>query len=427
MAEGGLELKSEIQRQTFWMISTDLRILLYALSVVAILIFAYGFYRRFRLWRRGIREKVTWYDIKTNFTYFWNLAVKQTKVRKDRLFGYLHRFISYGFVVLFIGTVLVFIDEDFHIPILQGTFYLLYELALDLFGLFFVIGLVAVLAVRMGKKRKRLNFSKMDNTFIILLLILGIGGYILEGIRLAETQVTHAGWSPVGYVVGLIIQDNPMFGLASYTSWWMMHAVFAFTLIAIIPYTKLFHMVTVPLLMLFQPVKRTGKIRLPYIAEEGITEDDRSIAVQNVYDFTAWQLLSTDVCTECGRCDSQCPANLSGKPLKPRSIVTKIRDHMHENTDIRSFIIPEELNSCTTCAACVEACPVSINQMDLIVSMRRGLILNKEIETQAENTLMNMEEQHNIWGKPWSSRADWSLGMNIPIAGQGTNKKKEET
>jgi heterodisulfide reductase subunit C/nitrate reductase gamma subunit len=427
MVEGGVGMNSEIRRDTFWMISTELRILLYVLAAVTIFVFLFGFYRRFRLWRKGIREKVNWNEVKTNLVYFWNLGVRQTKVRKDRLYGYVHRFISYGFVILFIGTVLVVVDYDFHIPILRGSFYLIYEVVLDVFGLLFIIGLVAVLAIRAGKKRKRLKLGTMDSAFILLFLIIGVGGYILEAIRLSVTQIEHAVWSPVGYMLALMMKGSPLFGAQSYSIWWTTHAIFAFVLIAIIPYTKLFHFFTAPLLMIFQPVKRTGKIRFPYAAEEMTTELDRSIGVQNVYDFTSWQLLSTDACTECGRCDSQCPAHISGKPLKPRSIVTKIRDHMHQNTDILSFIQPEELNSCTTCGACVEACPVSINQIDLILSMRRGLILNKEIETEAENVLMNIEEQYNAWGKPWSQRADWSLGMNIPLAGQRTNIKKEET
>lgn len=417
-------MNNEIRRETFWMISMELQVILYVLAAVATFIFLYGFYGRYRLWRKGIREKVTWSDIRENFKYFWNLGVRQTKVRKDRLFGYAHRFISYGFVVLFIGTVLVFIDHDFSIPILRGTFYLIYELVLDLFGLLFLIGLAVVLTVRWRKQRGRLHFGKMDNAFILLLFAIGIGGYILEAIRLNETQVEHAQWSAVGYALGLALRDVPMFGLASYSWWWSSHAILAFVLIAIIPFTKLFHFITAPLLMLLQPVKRTGKLRLPYLTEEIAAEEERTVGVRKVYDFTSWQLLSADVCTECGRCDSQCPAHLSGKPLRPRSIVTKIRNHMHDNADIRAFITPEELNSCTTCGACVEACPVSINQVDLIVSMRRGLVLDREIEKEAEQALIHMEDQHNVWGKPWSERKNWSLGLNVPLAGQRTDKKE---
>jgi Fe-S oxidoreductase len=181
--------------------------------------------------------------------------------------------------------------------------------------------------------------------------------------------------------------------------------------------------------MLFQPVKRTGKVSLPYHLHRQSPDESFNLTkargVHKISDFINWQLLSTDACTECGRCDSQCPAHLSGKPLSPRSIVTKIRDHMQPNCAIGSFIQPAELQSCTTCGACVEACPVSINHIDLILSMRRGLIHNMVMETEAESTLLKLEEQYNIWGKPWSERTDWSKDLQIPRLDTEDGKQKQ--
>jgi heterodisulfide reductase subunit C/nitrate reductase gamma subunit len=420
-----------IQRETFWMISLEYRIILYVLSAITLGIFFYGFYRRYRLWQKGVKEKVGWDDVKTNFKYFFDMTVKQNKIKKDKLYGYMHRFTSYGFVILFIGTVLVFIDYDLGIPILRGKFYLVYELILDIFGVLFVAGLLIAINIRAKRKRPRLRHSIKDNAFLWLLFIISIGGYILEGIRIAETQISHGLWSPIGYGLSVIFRDNPVFSAEAYPIWWLSHAIFAFMLIAIIPYTKLFHFFTAPINILFQPVKRTGKVAIPYnslaLSEEKLLESNRVQGVNKITDFTNWQLLSTDACTECGRCDNQCPAHLSDKPLSPRSIVTKIRDHMDKNREITSFIKPEELQSCTTCGACVEACPVSINHIDLILSMRRGLIQNKVIESEAENTLIKVEEQFNIWGKPWSERAKWGQGLNIPILDiSNKNKKKGE-
>ncbi|KAA9016997.1 (Fe-S)-binding protein [Niallia endozanthoxylica] len=421
-----------VQRDTFWMISFDYKIAMYVFGAIAIAIFVYGFYRRFRLWRKGVKEKVSWNDVKTNFQFFYKTAVEQKKIKRDRLFGFMHRFTSYGFVILFIGTVLVVVDYDFKIPLLQGNFYLIYELVLDVFGVLFLIGLLLAMVVRARKSRSRLRNRIADQAFLLLLFLIGIGGYIIEGIRLSETQISHAVWSPVGYGLAGLFQGNPLFGAEAYPIWWLSHALLAFMLIAIIPYTKLFHFLTAPINILFQPVKRTGKVGTPYNLEE-MTEEERyeSMRIQGVNkvtDFTGWQLLSTDACTECGRCDSQCPAHNSGKPLAPRSIVMKIRDNMHENQEISSFISPEELQSCTTCGACVEACPVSINHIDLILSMRRGLIQNQVMEEEAEKTLVKLEEQHNIFGKPWSDREDWSKGLNVPVLEskkKKTEKKKE--
>lgn len=422
-----------VQRDTFWMISSNYKLMMYIFAGIAIIVFLYGFYRRFRLWRKGVREKVSWNDVKTNLSYFYQTAIVQRKVKKDKLFGFMHRFTSYGFVILFIGTVLVAVDYDFNIPLLRGNFYLIYELVLDVFGVLFLIGLALAMVIRARKIRPRLRDGMVDQAFLLLLLLIGIGGYIIEGIRISEMQISHAVWSPVGYGLSVLFQGHSIFSGGSYPIWWLSHAILTFILVAIIPYTKLFHFLTAPLNILFHPVKRTGDIEAPYNLEE-MTEEERydSLKIQGVNkisDFTGWQLLSTDACTECGRCDSQCPANNSGKPLAPRNIVTKIRDNMHQDEEVLSFISAEELQSCTTCGACVEACPVSINHIDLILSMRRGLIQNQVIEQEAENMLVRLEEQNNIFGKPWSDREDWSKGLNVPVLSDQKkvldNQKKE--
>lgn len=419
-----------VQRDTFWAISSDYKIMLYVLAAIAMGIFFYGFYRRYRLWKKGVKEKISWDDVKTNFHYFFKMTVEQKKIKRDRLYGFMHRFTSYGFVILFIGTVLVVIDYDFKIPLLRGNFYRIYELVLDVFGVLFLIGLLLAMVVRARKKRPRLRNGLADQAFLLLLFLIGVGGYIIEGIRLAETQVSHAVWSPVGYGLSVLFQDQLLFSVKYYPIWWLSHAILAFILIAIIPYTKLFHFITAPINILFQPVKRTGKVGIPYnlmdMTEEQRYESMRIEGVNAITDFTNWQLFSADACTECGRCDSQCPAHNSGKPLAPRSIVTKIRDHMHTDQEVSSFIAPEELQSCTTCGACVEACPVSINHIDLILSMRRGLIQNQVIEEEAENTLVKLEEQHNVFGKPWSERGDWSRGLNVPVLDTNDNNEKNE-
>ncbi|MFM1653638.1 respiratory nitrate reductase subunit gamma [Brevibacillus sp. B_LB10_24] len=418
-----------IHRETFWLISPGYVVLLYSFAAISLGVFGFGFYRRFRLWQSGQKEKVSWHDVKANLRYFLDMAARQKKIKRDKLFGLMHRFVSYGFVVLFIGTCLVFIDYDLGIPILRGYFYLVYEAVLDVFGLLFIAGLVIAMSVRAGKRRTRLRHTVMDQAFLWLLAVIGLGGYVLEGIRISLSQSSYAIWSPVGYALSRLFAGNPLFAAESYPIWWMSHAVFSLLLLAIIPYTKLFHFLTAPIHILFQPVKRTGKISLPYHLDEQSPDEwsnpAKARGVHKISDFTNWQLLGTDACTECGRCDSQCPAHLSGKPLSPRSIVTKIRDHMQPNCEIGSFIQPAELQSCTTCGACVEACPVSINHIDLILAMRRGLIQNMVMETEAESTLLKLEEQYNIWGKPWSERADWSKDLQIPRLDTEDEKQKQ--
>lgn len=419
-----------VQRDTFWMISTETKIIFYLLATISTAIFIYGFYRRYRLWIKGRKEKIGWSDVKANTQFFLKMVVQQKKIQRDRVYGWMHKFTSYGFVVLFIGTVLVVIDYDFDVPLLQGNFYLLYEAVLDIFGALFTIGVLIAIFMRMKKKRLRLWHSVKDDLLLWLLFVIGVGGFILEGIRIAATQISHGIWSPIGYALSLLFQHVPLFGVDMYVFWWLMHGIFVFGLIAIIPYTKLFHLFTAPLNIFFHPVKRTGSVSAPYdlqtVTDEALLQDPSLLGIAKISDFTVWQLLSTDACTECGRCDQGCPAYNSEKPLSPRNVVTKIRNHMEQDAEIANFITPEELQSCTTCGACVEACPVSINHIDLILAMRRGLIQKGILEVEAENTLVKVEEQHNVWGRSWSERADWSRGMQIPILDEVSATKSEE-
>ncbi|GIN91173.1 4Fe-4S dicluster domain-containing protein [Siminovitchia terrae] len=412
----------EIRRDTFWNISSDMQIWFYILAGVASVIFFYGFYRRYRLWNRGRKEKIQWKNIKENFGYFSHLVIRQTKLKKDKVAGAMHKMIAYGFTALFIGTVLVFIDEDFRIPILQGKFYLIYELVLDIFGLVFMVGIVALLFIRGGKFRKRMLQSKMDYLFLILFILIGIGGYIAEGIRLSETNIHYAHWSPVGYVLSHLFSGSRLFNGDTYLFWWLSHSLFAFVLIAIIPFTKLLHVITAPLNILISPVKRTGDFDAVVLMKDD--QKDR-IDVRHIYDFTNLQLLSIDACTECGRCDHVCPAKLSGKDLAPRNIIMKIRDNMLENKVISSFISTEELKQCTNCSACVEACPVSINHVDLILAMRRGALPEELLNPHAEEALVHLEHDENIWGSPWSEREDWTKGLNIPVLRNAEKTSRE--
>ncbi|WP_257350951.1 4Fe-4S dicluster domain-containing protein [Pseudalkalibacillus decolorationis] len=412
----------EIRRDTFWNITFTMQLLLYVLAGIAILIFCYGFYRRYRLWNKGRKEKISWDTVKNNFAYFIRIAIRQTKLQRDKLTGTMHKMMAYGFVVLFIGTVLVFIDHDFGIPILQGVFYLIYELVLDVFGMVFIIGLLAFLYIRGKRQRTRMLQKRTDYALLILFLLIAAGGYVIEGIRISETNITYGHWSPVGYLLSKGFEGSLLFNRDTYLVWWMSHAILVFAFIAIMPYTKLFHIFTAPVNILISPVKRTGDFEAEV---NGAISVGESKSVSKLYDFTNLQLLSTDACTECGRCDNLCPAHLSGKELAPRNIIMKIRDNMEENKVIASFISSEELKACTTCGACVEACPVSINHIDLILAMRRGALPEELLNPNAEEALIHTENDHNIWGSPWSSRENWTNGLDIPVLQPRQSKKKE--
>ncbi|MEU5872409.1 (Fe-S)-binding protein [Glycomyces sp. NPDC047369] len=167
--------------------------------------------------------------------------------------------------------------------------------------------------------------------------------------------------------------------------------------------------------------------------------------VNVITDFSWKGLLDFSTCTECGRCQSQCPAWNTGKPLSPKKLITDLRDHLYEQapylkaaaiakergTDtveiepisiIGTVIDPDVLWSCTTCGACVEQCPVDIEHVDHILDLRRNMVMiESDFPAEAQTMLRNLENKGNPWGENPAQRLKWADGLDfeVPIAEAG--------
>jgi heterodisulfide reductase subunit C/nitrate reductase gamma subunit len=420
----------EIYRDTFWAVPLGVQILLYAASAVSLFLFGYGFYRRYGLWKKGRPSSLTWKRVKTVLSERGSAIISQKRIREEKKSGRMHMLLSAGMVVLFIGTVLVFFDYDLGLPILRGWFYLFYELTLDLFGVLFVIGVGLAIVNRLPLgKIGRLRTTTADRVMLLLMLVIGISGFVLEAIRLAITTPGHGGWSFVGFSFAALLQawgvgpsSEPL-----YVGMWVFHMIVALALIAMIPFTKLLHIFVAPInIILTGPLTETDvnpAFNLANQSMEEIAAGNLGLGGRMPKDFTFSQLLSLDACTECGRCDEVCPAAGSGKPLAPRSIVMKLRDQMHQPDQQLAGFSEEELLSCTTCGACMERCPVSIRHVPMIVSLRQGLIAENTLEPEMERTLSNLQNYHNPWGNPGYTRTDWTKGLSVTVA--ATEKEEE--
>jgi Fe-S oxidoreductase len=210
--------------------------------------------------------------------------------------------------------------------------------------------------------------------------------------------------------------------------WWWFHMVFIFAFLAYIPYSaKLFHMISAPMNAFLRDLKPKGV--LEPIAD---FEQAESFGASQLQDFSWKQLLDLDACTACGRCQAQCPAYNSGKPLSPKEVILDLRHYMHEmaatpvsgtgmdSTESRQMvggvIRDETLWACTTCGACVQECPVMIEHIDTIVDMRRHLVMNEaRMPETVEQTLRSMEQRSHPWrGTPYT-RISWMEGLEIPV------------
>ena len=415
-------------RDTFWNVPGWAQFLLYALSFVAIGVFALGLWQRAAVWREGKPEK-RWDRLPERLGLLVRHALLQGRTLTQRYPGVMHALMFWGFCVLFLGTVLATIDYDIlwaplGVKLLKGPFYLAYEVSLDFFGLFFVIGLAIALVRRFVQRPQRIDPTPHFAFALALLLVINVTGFVVEACRLAVVQPWWGPWSPVGWALGrgllaLGLTEPALRGL--HLGLWVFHFVVAFVFIAIIPYSYFIHLVTTPLNTFFAKLRPAGAL-LP-IAN---IEEAESLGVSRMEEFSWKRRLDFDACTLCGRCQAACPAYLAGTPLSPKQIILKLRGLMHSPSGGNGraihgeTITAVELWSCTTCYACVEACPAFIDIVDTIVDLRRYLALSEgALPGTAGPSLQNMQRAGNPWGLPAADRLAWAEGLDVPRLAEG--------
>jgi Fe-S oxidoreductase len=164
-----------------------------------------------------------------------------------------------------------------------------------------------------------------------------------------------------------------------------------------------------------QPLGELKRISMEEVEQTGM------IGVAHAKDYSRWHLMSLDACMECGRCTEVCPAWNVGKVLNPKQVVQDIRDAMVSGDEVAAVVSQEALWACTTCNACVEACPVLIRHVDLIVDSRRNLVAEGKLSGTAATMLRQTASTSNAWGAPASSREDWMKGLEIPLCRDGAD------
>lgn len=456
---------------------------MYVLTAVAVLIAIGGFYQRFRVWRMGRDWKPG--DLWAGLKRFVVALATHRKFQQDKKPGTMHAWIFFGFVALFITTTIVAIDADvFELlldsKLLDDGFYLFLEVFADTFGVVFLAGLLYAFWRRYAERPPQLHRTKpheagwlkwMDGDFYALLFLFGVGvtGFVMEGMRLQHQiqtdGITHASYSYVGNAVGLLFAGlGPAQLAGAYPVLWWVHFVLWTSILAILPWTKLNHIVTSSLNILLIDPKRQARPELskPFDLQQMMESGDLDmpdVGVSTIRDFTWKDRLAFDACTNCGRCEAQCPATAAGRPLSPRKLIQDLKGQMWDDyraerkarrggrtgagaegaSDIRyeppkvtadpgmaTAIDETTLWSCTTCRACVTACPVDINHVDMIVDMRRALVNDSQLDEHQQNLLVNLTNAGNPYGFPASDRDDWTnglpAGVKVPRASEKAAK-----
>jgi Fe-S oxidoreductase/nitrate reductase gamma subunit len=432
---------SEATREIYWNVSHIW--VMYGLLLPTAAVAGYGIYRHLSRWRRGRPASRFDYPLE-RLKLVVSHAFAQRRTARNGYAGVFHGLVGYGFLVLTIATTVVALDADFGTTIMRGRFYLYFQsFAVDVFGVLVMIGTVMAATRRYIKRPKTLVYTHAATLILAAIFLICLQGFLLKGLRIAVTRDPWAAWSPLGNLLAqasrLLMTDSQM--QSAHRGIWWVHLVTVFGFIAWAPYTKMMHVVTAPLNIYTANLSPLGASLKPVDFER--TE---SFGVNALTEYSWKDLLDLDACTECGRCTAACPAHAVGKELSPRDIILQLRDLMHsqlpneetgsiarpskaQNGDSqngssnshRSAIIdavpatsPRALWQCTTCAACMEVCPVFIEQMPKIVDMRRYLVMeDADFPDSMQEALTSLERRGHPFSGTQATRLDWAEGLNV--------------
>ena len=393
------------------------------------------------------------------FSVMARVALGQGKMVARPIAGVLHIIVYVGFVVINLEVLEIVIDGLFGTHRIFGSLGVLYDLLIGSFewlalGVLVacVIFLVRRLVLRIPRfwSKEMTKWPKTDATLILVMEILLMGAFLKMNATdqvLAGRGVEH--YTLVGsYPVSTWLR--PFFEsmstgtvLVFERGFWWFHIVGILAFLNYLPYSKHFHILLAfpntfysnlfPKTQITNMPRVTGEVKSmmdpaipppePVVHMVADTEVPERFGAKDVFDLTWKNLMDAYSCTECGRCTSVCPANMTGKLLSPRKIMMDTRDRLQEvgkvidakgkweddGKSLGSYITDEELWACTTCNACTQACPINIDPVGIIVDMRRYSVME---ESRSRPALVNMFTNIENNGAPWAfgpdKRLDWT-------------------
>jgi heterodisulfide reductase subunit C len=399
-------------------------------------------------------------DYGKRFRVVLSVAFGQTKIFRKPVIGFFHALVFWGFCVIIFGSIEMVTDglsgSDRALQFL-GPVYNIIMASGDIFALLVAISILIFLSRRLFFHIKRFEGIEMKksthidaNIALSIILVLMISllamntGYVKSKLITGEAII---GLYPVSSLIAGLLTGSSAdsFRLVYEVSWWI-HILLIFFFANMLPYSKHFHVfMSIPNVFLsrldplgklpnMDSITREVKLMMdPNTAFAASTADApvERFGVKDAEDASWKNYFDSLSCTQCGRCTSVCPANLTGKKLSPRKIVMDLRARMKEKGPLmvkngrdfndnrsllRDFITEEELWACTTCNACAQECPININHPTLIIDMRRYLVMEEASAPGELKAVFNNIENN---GAPWQYSADdrlnWTKDLEINI------------
>jgi len=418
----------EATREIYWNVGHGVVWVMYLTAFAAMGICAWGFWQRLQVYQLG--KPLSRFDrIPERILMLIKNMLGQTKVLRVLAPGFLHSLFFWGFGLLFIGTLLIMAEADFTAPLLgirflTGSFYQGFSLVLDLAGFVVLLMLGGLLIRRFIVKPEGLETIRDDYVIHGILFTIIITGFLVEGVRMAATELLQnpdlAGFSPIGKLVGQLFigLSGADLSQAHKILWWV-HLFLAMAFIAVIPFTKLRHIFTTSANYLFADLGPKGAIATINLEDETLEQ----FGAAHISDLSWKDIFDADACTSCKRCQDRCPAHVTGKPLSPMKLVQQIGNMARETPDagLCENVTEDVLWACTTCRACQEICPASIEHVNKIIEMRRNLSLMEGSfpGDEVRTAIGNIEVNGNPFGLAYAARGEWIGDLPVTLMESG--------
>jgi len=390
-------------------------------------------------------------------------VIGQRKLLKWSVPGLAHAFTFWGFIVLLLTIIEAYgslFSRHFAI-VLVGTWAWV-GFVEDLFAVLVLVGIITFAVIRLTTdpkregRRSRFSGSHTGAAWLVLLGIFLVIATLLiyRGAQINSGQFPYPHGAFASEIVGHWLHPAGAANAGIATTFILLQLAVILAFGVFVTYSKHLHIAIAPVNVLFsrrpdglgplQPMRSNGKV----LDFEEADPDTDVFGIGKIEDLSWKGMLDLATCTECGRCQSQCPAWATGKPLSPKMIILELRDHAFAKApyllaasddaraalpaaaraeaerpiigaaDAHGVIHPDELWSCTNCGACVEECPVDIEHIDHITGMRRYQVLvESAFPTEAATMLKNLENKGDPWGMGESRRTDWmsDLDFEVPV------------
>ncbi len=385
------------------------------------------------------------------------IALGQTKMVVRPIAGILHVIVYVGFIIINIEVLEIIIDGIFGTHRIFAPLGVVYDFLIGSFEILAILVVVAVVVFWIRRNVIRLKrfikpemegWPKKDGNLILYIelvlmtLFLTMNGADFQLQQLGVDPYVEAGFFPVSQFLSVLFQGMSEASLimVERTAWWL-HIIGILLFLNYLYYSKHLHILLAFPNTYYGNIGPKGKFKNlesvtqevklmmdpeadPYAAPAEEASEPEKFGASDVMDLNWVQLLNAYTCTECGRCTSECPANQTGKKLSPRKIMMDTRDRLEEvgkNMEankgsyvddgkqlLGDYITNEELWACTSCNACVEACPVSIDPLSIIMDMRQFLVMEQSAApTDLNNMMGNIENNGAPWPFNQMDRLNW--------------------